>query len=149
MDKKEIENTLKDYHWMLNSIKIMRKSMEQAGDNLTAQYGIEAVMPKGKGQTGDPVYREVIRRSKHHERIEGYEKKVELIQSNIHVISDEREIEILHWLLEGKGHAWISRHMGLSHTHINRISKSIASKIAKNVQYVQNVQDVQKVQSCS
>lgn len=51
-------------HWMINSIKIMRKSLEQAGDGLTAQYGIEATLPKPKGQTSDPIYSEVIRRSK-------------------------------------------------------------------------------------
>jgi len=32
MNKKEIEQILKDYHWMINSIKILRDSMKDAGE---------------------------------------------------------------------------------------------------------------------
>lgn len=140
MDKREIENTLKDYHWMMNTVKMMRESLQDAGDGLTAQYGIEAIMPKAQGKTGDVVYSEVVRRGKRWEQIAEYEGKIKVIQDNIYVITDEREAEILHWLLEGKSHSWVSRHMGLSHTHVNRISISIAKQIAENVQHVQNVQ---------
>ncbi|WP_432358817.1 helix-turn-helix transcriptional regulator [Sporosarcina sp. UB5] len=111
---------------------------------MTAQYGIEAIMPKGKGETSDPVFREVVRRSKHYEKIIGYESKVHMIQECIHVITDVRESEVLHWILEGKGYSWIARHMGLSHTHIKRLFSSIARQMAENVQDVQNVQNVQR-----
>lgn len=138
--EKEIEKALKDYHWMMNTVKMMRDSMQGAGEGLVAQYGDEAGMPKAQGVTGDVVLSEVIRRGKRWEQIAEYEAKIKTIQSNIYVITEERETEILHWLLEGKGHSWISRHMGLSHTHVNRLSASIAKQIAKNVQDVQNVQ---------
>ncbi|WP_245829153.1 hypothetical protein [Salipaludibacillus agaradhaerens] len=46
MNRKEIEETLKDYHWMINSIKIIRESMEDAGEGLTAQYGDESGQSK-------------------------------------------------------------------------------------------------------
>lgn len=130
MNRKEIENILKDYHWMINSIKIMRQSLEGAGEGLTAQYGDEADMPKAKGQTSDPIYSEVIRRGKRWEKVEGYEQKVKAIQSRIHVISDEREYEVLHWLLEGKSYRWIGQHMGWSFSHIKRIRDSIIDKLA-------------------
>ncbi|MFJ7976517.1 phage portal protein [Peribacillus sp. NPDC096379] len=48
---KQIESILKDYHWMMNSIKILRDSMKDAGEGLTAQYGIEATLPKPQGYT--------------------------------------------------------------------------------------------------
>ena len=139
MTEGQIEQLMKDYHWMINSVKIMRENLQDAGDGLTAQYGIEAAMPKGKGQTSDPVYREVVRRSKHYDRIAGYENKIKMIQEHIHVIKDVREVEV-HWILEGKGYSWIARHMGLSHTHIKRLSTTIAKRLAADVQYVQNVQ---------
>lgn len=131
MNRKEIENILKDYHWMINSIKIMRQSLESAGEGLTAKYGIESAMPKGKGTTSDPVYSEIVRRSKHFKKIEGYESKVMAIQERIHVINDEREIEVLHWILEGKGYCWIARHMGLSERHIRRIKDSIVDQMSE------------------
>ncbi|MBE1554786.1 helix-turn-helix transcriptional regulator [Sporosarcina limicola] len=140
MTEKQIEQLLKDYHWMINSVKIMRENLNDIGVGLTAQYGIEAVMPKAQGETSDPVYREVVRRSKHHEKIIGYESKVKMIQERIHVIEDVREAEVLHWILEGKGYSWIARHMGLSHTHIKRLSASIAKQMVEYVHYVQNVQ---------
>src|SRR5690606_2559682 len=131
MKRNEVDQILKDYHWMINSIKIMRDSLVDAGDGLTAQYGIEATMPKAKGSTSDPIFREVARRSKRWKKIEEYEQKVKVIQDSIHMIQDEREIEVLHWLLEGKGYSWIARHMGLSERHIRRIKDSIVEKMSK------------------
>lgn len=130
MNREDIESILKNYHWMINSIIIMRRSLEQAGDGLTAQYGIEATLPKPKGQTSDPIYSEVIRRSKRWDKIKEYADKVKVIQDRLHVIKDEREIEVLHWLLEGKSYRWIGYHMGLSFSHIKRIRDSIVDKLA-------------------
>lgn len=61
---KQIESILKDYHWMMNSIKILRDSMKDAVEGLIAQYGDAAGMPKAQGTTSDPVYRECVRREK-------------------------------------------------------------------------------------
>lgn len=125
MNKKEIENILKDYHWMINSIKILNNSMLGAGEGLTAQYGNEAGMPKPQGVTGDPIYREVARREKRYSVIEKYKAKISVIQERLHLIIDDRELEVLHWLLEGKSYRWIGAHMGLSFSHIKRIRDSI------------------------
>lgn len=132
MTKKEIEQILKDYHWMINSIKIMRKSLQEAGEErLTAQYGDESALPKPKGTTSDPVYRELLRREKRWRKIEQYERKVKMIQDRIHVIQDEREFEVLHWLLDGKSYSWIARHMGLSERHIRRLKDSIVEQMSE------------------
>lgn len=139
MDKQEIQYILSQYHWMINSIQIMRESLMDAGDGLTAQYGIEAIMPKGKGTTGDPIYQEVVRRSNRLGKVERYEKYVRIIQDRIAAVDDERESEVLHWLLEGKSYRWIADHMGLSHSHIKRLREDIVEKM---VTYVPNVPDV-------
>lgn len=132
MMKKEIEQILKDYHWMINSIKIMRKSLQEAGEErLTAQYGDESALPKPKGTTSDPVYREILRREKRWRKIEQYERKVKMVQDRIHVIQDEREFEVLHWLLDGKSYSWIARHMGLSERHIRRLKDSIVEQMSE------------------
>lgn len=83
---KHIESILKDYHWMMNSIKILRDSIKDAGEGLTAQYGIEAAMPKTQGTTSDPVYKESVRREKRYKKIAQYEEKVKVIQDLISVI---------------------------------------------------------------
>ncbi|WAA10318.1 helix-turn-helix transcriptional regulator [Fervidibacillus albus] len=129
MEKKEIEKTLKDYHWMLNSIKVMRESLNDTSQNVISQYGIEASLPKGTGKNADPVFGDVIRRQKYWKRIQKYERKIKTIQDRIHLIKDDREMEVLNWILEGKSYAWIARHMGFSERHIRRIRDAIIDKM--------------------
>ncbi|MGY6209896.1 LuxR C-terminal-related transcriptional regulator [Cytobacillus firmus] len=130
---KQIESILKDYHWMMNSIKILRDSMKDAGEGLTGQYGDAAGMPKAQGTTSDPVYRECVRRERRYSVILKYQAKISVIQDRMHLITDDRENEVLHWLLEGKSYRWIAMHMGLSHTHIGRIKDSIVKKMSEYV----------------
>ncbi|WP_366160589.1 LuxR C-terminal-related transcriptional regulator [Bacillus infantis] len=137
MNKKEIENILKDYHWMINSIKILKSSMQSAGEGLTAQYGDEAGMPKAQGTTGDPVYREVVRREKRHLVIDKYKAKISVIQDRLHLIKDDRELEVLHWLLEGKSYRWIAMHMNLSDRHVRRLRDNIVVKMSQMPQVPQ------------
>jgi len=133
MNKKDVENILKDYSWMINSIKVMRKSLESAGEGMTAQYGIESSLPKPQGSNSDPIFREVVRRSKRWKKIHQYEEKIKWIQDRIQLIDDERESEVLYWILEGKSMRWIGLHMGLSSTHIHRIRNTIVDKLLENV----------------
>lgn len=135
--KQRIEFILKDYHWMINSIMTLRDSMKDAGERVTAQYGDEAG-PKAKGSTSDPVYRECVRRERRYSVIQKYEAKISVIQDRMHLIRDAREIEVLHWLLEGKSNRWIAMHMGMSHTHIGRIKDSIVKKMSEYVPSVPN-----------
>jgi hypothetical protein len=121
----DIATALKDYHWMMNSIKLLRDSMADAGERIVRTYDEDSDMPKAKGGTSDPVYQEYIRREKRWKKIYEYEEKVKIIQERIHLIRDERESEVLHWLLEGKSYRWIAIHMGLSDTHIRRLRDSI------------------------
>ncbi|UTR11057.1 hypothetical protein MM300_01610 [Evansella sp. LMS18] len=65
MVRKNIVNISKDYRWMMNGIKLLRDSIKDAGEKLTAQYGDEAGKPKAKdGSHSDSVFQEVKRREK-------------------------------------------------------------------------------------
>jgi DNA-binding CsgD family transcriptional regulator len=129
MNKEQIALILKDYHWMMNSIRVLRESLSDAGEGITAQYGEEAGQPKGQGTINDLVYKEVLRREKRYRVIEKYKAKILIIQDRLHLIEDHRETEVLHWLLEGKSYRWIGMHMGLSFSHIKRIRDSIVEKL--------------------
>ena len=41
----EIEQILKDYRWMLNTVKTMREELKETDGAAIAQYGIDSVMP--------------------------------------------------------------------------------------------------------
>ena len=130
MTEKQIEQLLKDYHWMINSVKIMRKGMNDVGGNFTAQYGMETAMPKAVGGHSDPIYQEFSRREKRWKKISDYEKKIKMVQDKIHLITVDREIEVLHWLLEGKSLRWIGMHMGFSDRHIGRIKDTVIRRMS-------------------
>jgi ATP/maltotriose-dependent transcriptional regulator MalT len=129
--KREIEDALKNYAWMIHSIRMLHDDSMVSG-GLTAQYGDEAGQPKAQGITGDPIYREVLRREKRHKMIEVYKRKVSIVQDRLHLITEDREKEVLHWLLEGKSFRWIGQHMGLSHVHIHRIKNKIVEKMGQS-----------------
>lgn len=131
MNKNEISKILRDYHWMINEIKRQRKILEDMNGNLTAQYGIESTLPKPKGQNGDPIIREVLRREKKSKWIEKLERKVMFIQERMDLIIDEREKAVLECLLDGMSIKAISKHMGLSERHIFRIKNSIVDKMSE------------------
>jgi hypothetical protein len=129
MEKEEMEQLLKDYHWMINSVKVIREGMNEVSDGLTARYGLEAAMPKGSGRPSDPIYREFNRRERRLKKVYEYEKKIQLVQERIPVINEDREIEVLHWLLEGKSLRWIGRHMQVSDRQVGRMKDSIIDKM--------------------
>ncbi|MGY6765703.1 LuxR C-terminal-related transcriptional regulator [Faecalibacterium prausnitzii] len=130
MNKKEIAETLRDYNWIINEIKRQRKLIEDVNGNFIAQYGVEASLPKVVGQNGDPIFQEVVRREKKSKWIERLEKKVLYIQSRIDRITDERERAVLECILDGMSMQAISRHMGLSTRHIQRIKNSIVDQMS-------------------
>lgn len=125
----EMEQLVKDYHWMVNSVTVIRESMDHVG-GLTAAYGTEAAMPKRTGLQNDPVFREVTRRERRMNKVLEYEKKIAIVQERLAKITDDREAEILHWLLEGKSLRWIGRHMKLSDRHIGRMKEMIIKKMS-------------------
>ncbi|WP_262175703.1 helix-turn-helix transcriptional regulator [Saccharococcus sp. Marseille-Q5394] len=131
MMKEEMEQLVKDYHWMINSVKVIREGMNEVGEGMTARYGVEAAMPKGTGRPADPIYREFNRRERRLKKVYEYERKIQLVQERITFITEDRELEVLHWLLEGKSLRWIGRHMQISDRQIGRIKDAIIYKMSQ------------------
>ncbi|MBG9756149.1 hypothetical protein [Lysinibacillus sphaericus] len=48
-----LDSMITDYHWMVKAIKEMRSEMVIGAK--TAQYGIEATLPKATGGVSDPI----------------------------------------------------------------------------------------------
>lgn len=73
-------------------------------------YGIEATIKSNWYWTSDPVFIEVQRRVySSNERIS--ELKVEEVQQPIYLVLGEREIEVLHRLINGNSMRGIGKHM--------------------------------------
>ncbi|MBX8946387.1 MULTISPECIES: LuxR C-terminal-related transcriptional regulator [Lysinibacillus] len=122
-----LDSMITDYHWMVNAIKEMRAEMVIGAK--TAQYGIEATLPKAVGGVGDPIMQEAIRRSKNIKRVAEYEKKLLEVQKLIERVNGDREVQVLNWMLDGKSQRWIGQHMALSVTSIKRIKDNIVNQM--------------------
>ncbi|WP_193768779.1 MULTISPECIES: LuxR C-terminal-related transcriptional regulator [Lysinibacillus] len=122
-----LDSMITDYHWMVNAIKEMREEMVIGAK--TAQYGIEASLPKAVGGIGDPIMQEAIRRSKNNKRVADYEKKILEVQKLLEKVTGDREIQVLNWMLDGKSKRWIAKKMELSHTQIQNIKENILIKM--------------------
>ncbi|NOG26583.1 LuxR C-terminal-related transcriptional regulator [Lysinibacillus fusiformis] len=122
-----LDSMITDYHWMVNAIKEMRSEMVIGAK--TAQYGIEATLPKAAGGVGDPIMQEAIRRSKNIKRVAAYEKKLLEVQKLVERVNGDREIQVLNWMLDGHSMRWIGKRMGISHTHVQNIKSSIVEQM--------------------
>ncbi|WP_346235712.1 LuxR C-terminal-related transcriptional regulator [Lysinibacillus telephonicus] len=127
VNKFSLDAMITDYHWMLNAVKEIRAELGIGAK--TAQYGIEATLPKGQGNTSDPVELEVARRAKKIKRLKEYEMQLMEVQYRIEKVKGVREIQVLDWMLDGKSMRWIGKVMGLSHTHVQNIKVSIVEQM--------------------
>lgn len=122
-----LDSMITDYHWMVNAIKEMRSEMVIGAK--TAQYGIEATLPTAAGGVGDPIMQEAIRRSRNIKRVAEYEQKLLEVQLLVERVTGDREMQVLNWMLDGKSKNWISKNMGVSHTHIRNIKENIIKQM--------------------
>lgn len=127
--KNDIEQILRDYHWMVWEIERLRTSLQGAGERLTRAYGIESTLPKAKGITSDPVHAEVARREKQWARIDKLEAKVRFVQERIDTIADERERTVMDCMLDGLNFNAIADHLRLSRNHVRSIKESVINKL--------------------
>lgn len=146
MDKKEIEQILRDYNWMINEIKRQRELMGIKGGNLVAHLD---GMPKAKGSASDPVALEVVRRDEASRWVQKLEEKVLFVQKRMKNITNERERAVLECFLDGMSILAISKHMGLSERHIRRLKDSIVSKMSEMPNMPNMSKTTKKTNSCA
>ncbi|MGE7840526.1 hypothetical protein ACQKNX_07020 [Lysinibacillus sp. NPDC093712] len=135
--KENLLQWIKNYHWMVATIEEARKPVAKVDNNSyigakTAMYGIEATLPKASGVESNPVFIEVQRRLYiNNKRIQEYERKVAEVQKRISFVEGDREVEVLHRLLDGDSMRAIGKHMSLSSTTIFRVRNNILSQMMK------------------
>ena len=127
MQRYEIEQTLRDYHWMIREIERLRELLGDAGEKVVRAYeGMD--MPKPQGSRTDPVALEVSRRERHWKKLYSYEQKVMFVQERIDIIHDERERTVLDCMLDGMTIVSIANHMGCSRKTVRAVRESIVEK---------------------
>ncbi|EKU44935.1 LuxR C-terminal-related transcriptional regulator [Lysinibacillus capsici] len=135
--KENLIQWIENYRWMVETVEEARQPVAKMDNNSyigakTAMYGIEATLPKASGGTSDPVFTEVQRRVYSlNYRIKEYEQKIAEVQKRMPYVIGDREVEVLHRLLDGDSMRAIGKHMGLSSTTIFRVRNNILSQMLK------------------
>ena len=139
MTKNDIEQALRDYHWMPKEIERIKKALEDVDTSITAMYGIEASLPKPKGLNTDKVGNSVVRNEKQHRYLKKLQSKMKLVEENIDSIEDDREKAVLFCMLDGMSQVSISLHLGLSEAKVSKIKYSIVNRMYENVKDLKKV----------
>jgi len=129
LNKYQIYNLLKNYHWMVKEIKRIDQYLNETDFKGTAQYGLEATLPKPQGIVGKALENEVIRRTMKSKRMNRYIHEVNFLNERIHVITDEREKVVLDCLLDGMGTTAIGHHLQTTRKQVNDIRENIVKKL--------------------
>ncbi|MFJ7662006.1 hypothetical protein ACIQXW_06350 [Lysinibacillus sp. NPDC097162] len=135
--KENLLQWIENYRWMVETIEEARQPVAKVDNHSyigakTAMYGIESTLPKASGGTSDPVFAEVQRRVYAlNFRIKEYEQKIAEVQNRIPFVEGDREVEVLHRLLDGDSMRTIGKHMRLSSTTIFRVRNNILSQMMK------------------
>lgn len=139
MNFHDIENALRDYHWMTKEIARLTEELNTSNASVTAAYGIESTMPKG-GDISNPTEREVIQRDRRYETKKKFEKKVTFVETYSKHIKNDREITVLNCLLDGMSVVSISQHMGFSERKVYVLKDSIVNKMMKYAENAGNAE---------
>ncbi|MET3508567.1 DNA-binding response regulator [Halalkalibacter oceani] len=139
INKNNVEQALRDYHWMPKEIERIKKRLEEMDTSVTAMYGIEASLPKPKGVHTDKVGNAVIRNEKQHRYLKKLQAKMKLVEDNIDSIEDDREKAVLFCMLDGMTQVSISLHLGLSEAKVSKIKYSIVNRMYENVKELKKV----------
>lgn len=103
-----------------------------------AQYGIEATMPKSQGETGDPVFREYVRRNRSFRRYGEITEKLLPIQNFVESPDYDLQLDltnkiILDLTLDGQTQRAIARIVNMSYIAVGKRQQKVAETIANSV----------------
>ncbi|WP_210146185.1 hypothetical protein [Staphylococcus sp. GDY8P31P] len=119
----EVRQLITGYHWRVN---LLEHKVYEYDSTSTGQYGIEAAMPKGQGQTGDKVLVRVIRNDKDKKHSQKLIDEIEFVDKREHYITNDKNYHILQLLKQGETIKTIERLLGISRRSIySRIDKIV------------------------
>ena len=96
--REEVKEMIYNYKWMNN---IITSQIYDVDSTSVAQYGIESVIPKAKGQAGDKVFLKVMNRNKAWRRNLKLIEKIEFIDKYEEYITNEMNFHILQMIKLG------------------------------------------------
>ncbi|UYB50186.1 sigma-70 family RNA polymerase sigma factor (plasmid) [Lysinibacillus capsici] len=142
-EHKEMEYTItqmiKDYRWMTREVFRLQNIIHGYSTAMTswgvAQYGIEAVMPKGsRGKSEAEIRKIESLEVKRKNRLQRYEIEVFLLETLADTLKNEHQKVIYDCLLEGMTYREIGLHLGMSKDNVQEQKRDIVRQLRENEQ---------------
>lgn len=119
----EVRQLITGYHWRVN---LLEHKVYEYDSTSTGQYGIEAAIPKGQGQTGDKVLVRVIRNDKDKRHSQKLIEEISFVDKLECYITNDKNYHILQLLKQGETIKTIERLLSISRRSIySRIDKIV------------------------
>lgn len=135
----DISQMIRDYNWMRKEITRLQRIIYGSPIPMVkwgvAQYGIEAVMPKGsKGKSHAEMDAMDLREKRQIERLESYQRYVYALETAVDVLEEERQKIIYDCLLDEMTYRQIAMHLNMSKDFVQKQKNEIVRQIRQSRQ---------------
>lgn len=142
MNKKEIENLISSYYWMVKEVQRLQSVLYGSEIPMrswgVARYGLEAAMPKGSPGKSQAELKEMdMREERLFKRLQYFEERVYAIEAAARTINGERHRVIYDCMMEGMSYRAIGLHLGISRETVRRMKDEIINQLCQNCRIVQ------------
>ena len=140
MNRNDIEQALRDYFWMPKEVARLKQLLDadEIETSVTAQYGIEATLPKAQGTNQDSIGKEVARQVDRRQRqIDKLQKKIDFVERGVNQLNNDLERTIMFCMMDGLTQVGISQHLGISEGKVSSMKENIIQKLHRS-QYEEN-----------
>lgn len=123
------EDMLKNYGWMSKEVERLTVELRSAGEGMGASDDPNANI-RAQGTNSDKTGNEVVRRDRSWKRLEKMRKKVGLFEAAMETISDEQELTMLDYLLDGETVTKIACRLEVSRQRAHEVKRKLVRKLA-------------------
>jgi len=127
------EEDVRNYRWMQKEIERIVKDLNDVGidSSMVAQWGVEAILPKGKGLKSTVNEKRLKRQM---ERLERLQNKIDRIDAAVKKVDvDERQQVVMECMLDGVRMNMIAQHVEVSRSTMDELKRTIITKLANEI----------------
>ncbi|WP_238933481.1 hypothetical protein [Brevibacillus choshinensis] len=124
------EEEIRDYSYMQLEVIRIQRFLQEMGEGMVGQYGVETAQLKPLGRHSDKTHAEAARRERKWKRLQNLQDKILRIDEAVETILDEQERLILEALLDGEKNTQIAKEIGVSRQRYYEIKRRAVMKMA-------------------
>lgn len=129
MTYNDIEQALRDYYWMTKEVYRLEKELNDIDVSITAQYGVEASMPKAKSGNNDRIVMTLTKREEESKHITKLKNKITFIDRGLKHIESDLDKAVILCIMDGLSQFQISQHFKISEGKVSSIKSAIIKRL--------------------